>query len=80
MGSIFGTTTWPVTYQMLELLAGTFSIFMLVIITFYAGELVWREREHASTRSTTRCRRPTWLPFVAKLLALMLVPVMLQAC
>jgi len=35
---------------------GRFSSFMLVIITFYAGELVWRERDNASTRSTTRCR------------------------
>ena len=31
---------------MLELVSGTFSAFMLVIITFYAGELAWRERDH----------------------------------
>ena len=37
--SLFGTNTWPVTYQMLELVSGTFSVFMLVIVTFYAGEL-----------------------------------------
>ena len=44
------------------------------IITFYAGELVWRERETGSTRSTTRCRCRrgcrSW-----QALALMLVPV-----
>jgi len=78
-GSIFGTTTWPVTYQMLELVSGTFGVFMLVIITFYAGELVWREREHRLDQIHDALPMPTWLPFAAKLGALMLVPVLLQA-
>jgi ABC-2 type transport system permease protein len=78
-GSFFGTTTWPVTYQMLELVSGTFGVFMLVIITFYAGELVWREREHRLDQIHDALPIPTWLPFAAKLGALMLVPVVLQA-
>ena len=78
-GSIFGTVTWPVTYQMLELVSGTFAIFLLVIITFYAGELTWRERETRLDQIHDALPIPTWLPFVAKLLALMLVPVVLQA-
>ena len=77
-GSIFGTTTWPVTYQMLELVSGTFGAFMLVILTFYAGELVWREREHRLDQIHDALPMPTWLPFAAKLGALMLIPVVLQ--
>jgi len=79
VGSLFGTTTWPVTYQMLELLSGTFAIFMLVIITFYAGELVWRERDNRLDQIQDALPIPTWLPLAAKLIALMLVPVLLQA-
>jgi ABC-2 type transport system permease protein len=78
-GSIFGTSTWPVTYQMLEIVSGTFAVFMLVIITFYAGELAWREREARLDQIHDALPIPTWLPFAAKLLALMLVPVVLQA-
>ena len=78
-GSMFGTMTWPVTYQMLELVSGTFAIFVLVIITFYAGELAWRERETRLDQIHDALPMPTWLPFLAKLLALMLVPVLLQA-
>ena len=78
-GDIFGTNTWPVTWQMLDLLSGTFSVFMLVIITFYAGELAWREREHRLDQIHDALPIPTWLPFLGKLLALMLVPVVLQA-
>ncbi|MEO5569152.1 MAG: hypothetical protein ABIR92_11700, partial [Gemmatimonadaceae bacterium] len=44
-GEIYGTTTWPVTYQMVEVLVGTFGIFLLVIIALYAGEVVWSERD-----------------------------------
>jgi ABC-2 type transport system permease protein len=44
-GQIYGTTTWPVTYEMVEVLSGTFGIFLLVIIALYAGELVWSERD-----------------------------------
>jgi ABC-type transport system involved in multi-copper enzyme maturation permease subunit len=44
-GQIYGTTTWPVTYQMVEVLTGTFGVFLLVIIALYAGELVWSERD-----------------------------------
>jgi hypothetical protein len=78
-GSIYGTTTWPVTYQMLQLVSGTFAVFMLVIITFYAGELAWRERDARIDQIHDALPIPTWLPFIAKLLALMLVPVVLQA-
>ena len=77
-GSFFGTNTWPVTYQMLELVSGTFGVFMLVIVTFYAGELAWREREYRLDQIHDALPIPTWLPFTAKLIALMLVPVVLQ--
>jgi len=79
LGSVYGTTTWPVTYQMLELLSGTFAVFMLVIITYYAGELVWRERDQRFDQIHDALPTPTWLPLLAKLLALMAVPVILEA-
>jgi ABC-type transport system involved in multi-copper enzyme maturation permease subunit len=45
VGRFFGTPTWPVTYNVLELLGGSFAVFIIAIITFYSGELVWRERD-----------------------------------
>ena len=78
-GEQFGTATWPVTFQMVGLLSGTFAAFMLVIIAFYAGELVWRERDSRLDQIADALPLPTWLPLAAKLFALMLVPVVLQA-
>ena len=44
-GQLFGTNTWPVTHQMVDVLAGSFGVFIVVIIAFYVGELVWAERD-----------------------------------
>ncbi len=78
VGDIFGTSTWPVTFQMMGLVSGSFSIFMLVIVTFYAGEMVWRERDNRLDQITDALPAPTWLPLVSKLVALMLIPLVLQ--
>ena len=77
-GEIYGTRTWPVTYQMVEVLTGTFGIFQLVIIALYAGELVWSERDVkiAGIYDATPVNTP--LVYLAKLLALCGVIVVMQ--
>ena len=79
MGSIFGTNTYPVTYQMLESVSDTFELFMLVITTFYAGELIWREREARMAQMLDALPVPSWLPLLAKLFALIGLQAMLLA-
>jgi ABC-type transport system involved in multi-copper enzyme maturation permease subunit len=78
LGDIYGTGTYPHTFAVAGLVSGTFGIFMLVIIAFYGGELVWREREARLDQITDALPVPTWLPMLAKLFALMLVPAFLQ--
>ena len=78
IGKIYGTPTWPVTYQVVEIVTGGFGLFMLIIITLYAGEMVWRERDQRIDQIVDAMPAPTWLPITAKLLALMLVPLLLQ--
>ncbi|MEM1183205.1 MAG: M1 family aminopeptidase, partial [Acidobacteriota bacterium] len=41
---IFGTRVYPVTHLMWQGIQGSYSFLLVIIITFYAGELVWRER------------------------------------
>lgn len=77
MGSIYGTNTYPVTYEVLELVGGSFSLFMIIIITLYAGELVWRERDARVDQLIDALPIPTWLPFVSKLGALILTQALL---
>jgi ABC-2 type transport system permease protein len=76
---IFGTSTFPVTWQVLELAAGTFRLFVLITITFYAGELVWKERDAGLGDIVDVTRAPTWVLYAGKLGALLLVALSLNA-
>jgi ABC-2 type transport system permease protein len=79
LGVIYGTRTFPVTYQVLELVGGTFTLFVVIIITFYSGELVWNERESRAAGIHDSLPVPTWVPFLARFLALLAVVYALQA-
>ena len=76
-GSLYGTETYPVTATVMEIVGGSFGLFMLIIITFYAGELVWRERDAGVDPLIDVLPISNWLPLAAKLLALILVQVVL---
>jgi len=78
VGKLYGTTTWPVTYQVLELLGSTFTLFLLIIVSFYAGELVWQERDVRLNQVHDATPVPTWVPLAGKLTALALVVTILQ--
>lgn len=78
-GQIFGTPTYPVTWQVLELTAGTFRPFVFITLTFYAGELVWKERDAGLGDIVDATRAPTWVGYGSKLLALLLVALSLKA-
>jgi ABC-2 type transport system permease protein len=70
LGAIYGTGTYPVTYMMLELIRDVFSLFVLIVTTVYAGEMVWREREARMAQMMDALPIPSWLPLAAKTLAL----------
>ena len=69
---------YPVTYLMSQLGAGGFSVFALAITTFYAGELVWRERDAGIAQIADATPAPRWVMFLSKLTALMMMEVVLS--
>ncbi len=71
----FGTSVYPVTQLMLQNLANSFSFLLIIIITFYAGELIWRERTLKMHEIYDALPVPDWVPFAAKLTALLAVTV-----
>ncbi|HSY03858.1 MAG TPA: M1 family aminopeptidase, partial [Acidobacteriaceae bacterium] len=44
-GRLGGENVWPVTYLMLQAVEGIAILFFYIIATFYAAELIWRERD-----------------------------------
>jgi hypothetical protein len=41
---IYGTSIYPVTRMIVESVSTSFLLFLLILLTFYAGELTWKER------------------------------------
>lgn len=41
---LYGAPNWPLTQYMVEMIQGAFSLALIIIITYYSAEVVWRER------------------------------------
>ncbi|HEX8404647.1 MAG TPA: ABC transporter permease, partial [Duganella sp.] len=69
-GNFFGTTVYPVTYLMLQTLSGTFNFMLIIVLTFYAGELIFKERQVKIADVSDAMPVPDWAPLAAKCVAL----------
>ncbi|HEX8572733.1 MAG TPA: ABC transporter permease subunit [Allosphingosinicella sp.] len=72
-GRLFGTPTYPVTRGLIPILEGTFSLIPLIVAVYYAGELVWRERDRKMHEIVDATPLPNWAYVVPKTLAVALV-------
>ena len=70
---IYGNTIYPVTRVMIETLQGAFTIIPLIIAIYYAGELVWRDRDRRMHEIIDSTPAPDWAFVVPKILAISLV-------
>ncbi len=44
LGTVYGVDSFPTTYFIVEELQETSSYFFIIILVFYSGELIWKER------------------------------------
>ncbi|MCL1037680.1 hypothetical protein L2750_11010 [Shewanella submarina] len=40
----YGTSNWPLTQDMVSLIVGSTGLLMVIVLVYYCGEIVWRER------------------------------------
>jgi len=76
---LFGTKIYPVTHQMTEQMDGSYNFLLIIIIAFYAGELVWRERSAHISEVTDAFSLPDFIPLLSKLTAMIAVIVVFLA-
>jgi ABC-2 type transport system permease protein len=70
-GLIYGTETYPVTYQMLQLGGAQFQLFMMILLVFYSGMIIWREKDNRVDEFVGTTPVRSWVLFCSKYLALM---------
>src|SRR6202789_1989977 len=69
----YGGKIYPVTRVMIDALTGVFTLFTMIIAVYYAGELVWRERERGMQEITDATPVPDWMFIAPKTAAISLV-------
>lgn len=68
---VFGNSSLPVTYQIISIIRGTLYLFLISIISFFAGALVWKERDARWDEISDALPTPNFIPFLAKLTSLL---------
>ena len=77
IGQLHGARTWPLTWQMLELVRDGFAVYIPLVTAFYAAQLVWRERDAGTSQLFDALPVPGWLAPVSKTLALVAMQALL---
>ncbi|AWH28408.1 M1 family aminopeptidase [Stenotrophomonas sp. YAU14A_MKIMI4_1] len=77
--TMYGTPIWPVTPEMLAALQGAYSWLLVIIVLFYSGELVWKERSARLNEVTDAMPVPNWVPLLARFSTLIVVIACFQA-
>jgi ABC-2 type transport system permease protein len=67
----FGDTSLPVTYNVLDLISGTLYLFLFGIMTYFAGVLIWEERDARLDEIFDALPHPVWPSYFSKLVALL---------
>jgi ABC-2 type transport system permease protein len=73
MGESRGVSSYPLTYLMLQGIRVSMQMFLVAIVIFYSGELVWRERGLNLAGIYDALPTPSWVFLGSKLCALILV-------
>ena len=70
---IFGTPVYPLTGTLIAFIGGSFSLAVLIIIIYYSGELVHRERGALVHEIVDATAYPNWIMVLSKICALWFV-------
>ena len=69
----FGLSALPVTYSMIDVVRAGLYLYLLVVIVFYTGVLVWKERESKLDEIYDAMPHSTWISYSAKFLAILAI-------
>jgi hypothetical protein len=74
----YGNSSFPVTHWILNIIAGTLYMFIVAVITYYAGILVWKDRDVRMDEITDSLPSPEWVSYASRLTALIGVVLLIQ--
>jgi ABC-type transport system involved in multi-copper enzyme maturation permease subunit len=72
-GELFGTSIYPVTHSMLRAIEGSYIFLLVIIIAFYSGDLIWKERSLRLNEVYDALPASNWVLMGSKLAALVAI-------
>ncbi|MDT9598832.1 ABC transporter permease/M1 family aminopeptidase [Sphingosinicella rhizophila] len=66
-GLFYGVPIWPRTFAIVETVTGASAMITLLIVIYFSGEIVWRERERRINEIVDATPLPNWILLVSKL-------------
>ena len=73
LSQIYGTTVYPVTRSLIQVLSGSVTLSLLIIVVFYGADLIWRDREIRYQDILGASPAPSWTFVLAKMVAALMV-------
>ena len=77
--NFYGLYSFPITYNVIQIIQGTMGLFLFAIIIFYSGDLIWKERDADLDQIYDATPHRNWSVFLGKLLAMIGVVMVIQA-
>jgi ABC-2 type transport system permease protein len=76
----YGVDQYPVTYDVIDAIKGSFYLFLVGIITFYTGVLVWKERDAKINEIQDATPVQTSLLFLSKVVGMVISIALVLCC
>jgi len=70
---------YPVTYGVIDLIRGTLDYFLVIIIVYFAGALVWKDRDERMDEIADATPTSEWVSYSSRLVTLIGMVILIQA-
>src|SRR5262249_41199635 len=75
----YGTQSFPVTYRVIDLIREDVSFFLLIVITYLSGAMVWKDREGHVDEIADATPTPEWVLYAARVVTLLVMVLLILA-
>ena len=74
----YGIQSYPVTYKMTDSLEGASTLFIIIILVFFSGEVIWRDRMNHMNEVIDATPHPSFTSLLGRVFALISVAVFMH--
>jgi ABC-2 type transport system permease protein len=74
----FGLQSYPLTYKLIDSIKGSTNIFTVIILIFFSGELIWRDRDSKINEVVDATAHTSFISMAAKALSLVCITTILN--